>query len=365
MKIKYYLCLLMAVISCATVSSQKMNTADKFLNYLNKYKKKELAAITTPDFKFKRKFSTKITGKKEFLGSYLEDSQTLIAKFHVVKKPNGKSQNYYVVEDQSQYLKLLNVKFPRWNMTITTVAGKVSQVMLAPTEDYDTYITELNSKAEQFNSWMNENYPEVDFDKVTDITQILEYMNAYVESKGILTSDLQQYDESTGQAELVPNTDSLFENMTCMHRNKFTEAKRATFYPFNKAKKVVLISINDKDWESEYFAETPRITDLSIAKTSKELSKSELAVLTDLFYNYGYKKDELVKTISEKIDCPELKNAIVFVDVNGKPFEYIALFFGCDEVEFSSQKVVYGDQCSTKNELLKQFFISNGIEIGQ
>ena len=164
-------------------------------------------------------------------------------------------------------------------------------------------------------------------------------------------------------AQKKSNSNSIYDNMMCVHRNKLTDAKRSAIYPFNKAKKVLLISFNDKDWKFDYFSETPKITDVSIAKTSKELSKSEINQLTDIFYNYGYKKVEYLKTMVEEKDCPELKNAILFVDDKGKPFEYITFSFECDEVEFSSQKVSYGDGCNTKKELVKQFFISKGIEI--
>ncbi|MCX8525595.1 hypothetical protein OF897_16905 [Chryseobacterium formosus] len=229
MKVKSYLYLLLVLISSITISAQKISTTDQFLSYFNNYQKKELEGIITSDFKFKREFSKVITDRKEFLNKYLEDSQTLIAKFKVIKKPDGKNQNYYVVEDQSQYLKLLDVKFPRWNMTITTTAGKVSQAMLSPTNDYDNYVTELTSKTEKFNSWMEENHPEIDLEKLKDLSQVLEYLNEYVKSKGILLSDLQQYDESAKPAVTVSDSDSLFDNMTCLHRNKFTEVKGLLF----------------------------------------------------------------------------------------------------------------------------------------
>jgi hypothetical protein len=353
----------MVTISSITASAQE-NTADQFLKYLNSYQKEELARMITPDFKFKRKFATKTTDRKEFLYKYLEDSKALRAKFKVIEKPDGKTQNYYVVEDQSQYLKLLDVKFPKWNMTITTVGGKVSEVILAPTEDYDTYVAELNSKGEKFNAWMQERHPKVRLEKLTDLAQVVDYLNEYVQSEGIFLSDLQQYDESAGAPEMVPEID-FADNMTCVHRKQLTEAQRASFYPFNKAKKVVLISFNDKDWELHYRTETPKIIDLSKAASSQQLSKADINRLTDLFYNYGFKKMELVKTMKEKLECSELKNVIVFLDANDKPFEYAAFAFDCDEVEFSSPKVGYGDDCSTKRELVKQFFVSKGIETGK
>lgn len=365
MKIKFCLSLLMIVFSCSKVFTQQANTADKFLNYLNDYNKKELESIITPDFQFKREFAKKITDRKEFLNKYLEDSETLVAKFHVIKKSNEKNPNDYVVKDQSQYLKLLDVKFPTWKMSIATKGDKVSSVTLAPTEDYDGYIAEINSKTEKFNSWMNEHHSEVNLRNLTDLSQILEYLNEYVESQGILLSDLQAYDESTRMPESSSDNDSIFDNMTCVHRDKLTETKRASYYPFNKAKKVFLVSLNDKDWKLNYYSKSPKIIDISKAKASKQLNKTEINKLTDLFYNYGYKKMELVKTISQEFECSELKNAIVFVDEKDKPFEYIAFSFDCEKIEFSSQKISYGDECTIKRELVKQFFISNGIETGQ
>lgn len=365
MKIKLYLCLLISVISCITLSAQEKNTADKFLSYLNNYKKKELENIITPDFKFKREFVNKTTDRQEFLHKYLEDSETLAAKFYVIKKYSEKNKDYYVVQDQSLYLKLLDVEFPQWNMTITTTGEKVSEVTLAATEDYDNYITEVGLKGEKFNSWMKKTHPEVKLEKVTDVSRILDYLYAYIDSQGIRWSDLQQYDDVVEGAVTMSNSSSFSDNMSCVHDNKFPEAKRNALYPFGKAKKVLLISFNDKDWRLGYFSETPKITDLSVAKTSKELTKNDINKLTDLFYNYGFKKMELVKTMVEEKDCPELKNAILFIDDKGKIFEYIAFSFGCDEVEFSSRKVSYGDDCTTKKELVKEFFISKGIEIGE
>lgn len=364
MKVKSYLYLLMVAVSSITVSAQKMTTADKFINYFNKYQKNAIIKITTSDFKFKDQFSEETMDKYEFLTDYFDDCETVIAKYKVIKKTTQKNKSYYVVEEQSQYLKLLNIKFAKWNMTITTLGGKVSQVILSPTKDYDNYITELNSKTEKFNSWMKENHPEVDLDKLEDLSQILEYLNDYNISKGILLSDLQQYDESTGIPESLIYNDSGSDNMTCAHRNKFTEAERASFYPFNKAKKVLLISFTDKDRIIDYYAKTPRITDIAMAKSSKQLRKVDINRLTDIFYNYGFKTMKLEKhMVAENPDCPELKCAIVFVDENNKPFEYIAFSFHCDEVEFSSEKVSYGDECSTKREFLKDFFVSKGIDL--
>lgn|GEM_PF-5409537 len=362
MKYPLNLYLFFLIISTISVSAQRTTVADKFLNYLNNYKKKELATIITPNFKINRTFSKKITDKREFLGNYLEESESFIAKYKVISKSIQKNKSKYLVEDQSQYLKLLDVKFPKWNLTITTVTGKVSSVTLAPTDDYDTYIAELNSKIAKFNSWMQEDHPETDLEKI-GIPEVLEYLHKYVESKGILMSNLQNYDETTGNVEIVSKTDNnaIFDNLTCVHRNKLNEVKRAAFYPFNKAKKVLLLSFNDKNWTFEYYVKTPKTINIDTARNVKQLSKIEINKLTDLCYNYGFKKLEFVKTIREEIACSELKNAIVFVDKDNKPFEYIVFSFDCDEVEFSSEKVSYGDECTTKRDLLKQFFIANGI----
>ncbi|REC53033.1 hypothetical protein DRF62_14680 [Chryseobacterium piscium] len=84
-----------------------MSTEDKFLNYFNNYQKKELEGIINSGFKFKREFSKVITDRKEFLNKYLEDPQTLIAKFKVIEKPDGKNQNYYVVKKSAMVMNAL------------------------------------------------------------------------------------------------------------------------------------------------------------------------------------------------------------------------------------------------------------------
>ncbi|WP_153393225.1 hypothetical protein [Chryseobacterium vaccae] len=361
MKTKLYLCLLMAAVSSITVSAQTMSLADQFISYFNNYQKKELAMMTTSDFKFKNESSDEILNRYDFFTFYFDDSETLLSKYKIIKKTTQKDKTYYVVEEQSQFFKLLDVKFPKWNMTITTVEGEVDEVALTPTEGYDAYMTELKSKTEKFDAWMTEHYPKVDLEELTDPFLILEYLNKYVQSKGISLSGLQKYDESTGIPELLTDKDSKFDNMACVHQNKLTEAERTSFYPFNKAKKVLLISFTDKDKELNYYAETPRITDLAIAQSTKQLNKVDINRLTDIFYNYGYKKLEM--TVRQKYDCPEFKNAIVFLDENDKPFEYIALSFDCGQIEFSSRKMNYGQECNTKREFLEVFFVSKGVDI--
>lgn len=350
----------MAVISCIPVSAQE-NPADKFLKYFNNYQKKELALMTTSDFKFSNESSDGTLDRYDFFTFYFDDCETLLTKYKVIKKTTQKTKSEYLVEEQSQFFKLLDVKFPKWNMTITTVKGEVDKVTLTPAEGYDAHTAELKSGTEKFDAWMNEHYPEVDLEKLTDPFPILDYLNKYVQSRGILLSDLQQYDASTGIPELLSDKDSESDNMACVHLNKFTEAERTAFYPFNKAKKIFLISFTDKDQELDYYAKIPRITDMAIAKSSKQLNKVDINRLTDIFYNYGYKKLEMM--VRHKEDCSEFKNAIVFVDENDKPFEYIVLSFDCDQIEFSSRKVSYGQECNTKREFLQMFFVSKGIDI--
>jgi hypothetical protein len=353
---------IISILFCFSGFSQKNNPSQKFITYLNNYQEKELATIITSDFKLKRSFSSIVTNRKEFLASYLKDCETLIAKYKIIEQPNEENQNYYLVLDQSQYLKLLQVKFPTWKMFIKTVAGKVSEVTLEPTEDYESYLEELNSKTELFYTWMSENYPEADIQNTNDLSVTIDYLNTYIQLNDVGLFELEQYDDNQN-AKIV--TIEINDDLSCIHRNKYSAVKRTSFYPFNKAKKVLLISFIDQSSNSDYYSKNNKIDDLSVAKNSKTLTKNEINSLTDLIFNMGFKKMVYEKFISATSPCPDLKNAIVFVDQNEKPFEYIELFFGCDQIEFSSKEIEYGDDCTNKLELIKQFFISNGIDVGQ
>jgi len=61
------------------------------------------------------------------------------------------------------------------------------------------------------------------------------------------------------------------------------------------------------------------------------LAAADIDKLSDLLFNIGYDTKNLFKT--QVPECPELKNAIIFLDAKGKPFDYIGVYFGCNAME--------------------------------
>jgi len=145
----------------------------------------------------------------------------------------------------------------------------------------------------------------------------------------------------------------------CINHNKYSAKQRLKFYPFNRAKKVALISYSDAAVEAELYTAIDKLPKLEQADKVVMLNSQEIYDLTNTIYNIGYAEPVFVKTLA--IDCPETKNAIVFLDGSGKPFEYILLYFGCNQYGYSSEKVKDGDYCTEKFDLLKQHFTVKGI----
>ncbi len=148
-----------------------------------------------------------------------------------------------------------------------------------------------------------------------------------------------------------PNPNSF--NLKCVHANSYTEKQRFAFYPFNKASSVKLISFKDT-----------QNTEISDRKTKSHeeitLNKQEMVKLTDILYNYSSRG----KRYEEETNCYEPRNAIIFCDNQGTEFERIELCFECSQYKKSSDKMMIGDFCVGKYELLKHLFRKVGIKYG-
>jgi hypothetical protein len=95
--------------------------------------------------------------------------------------------------------------------------------------------------------------------------------------------------------------------------------------------------------------------------TLKSITFSHVDILTDILYNYGYGGPVYIG--SEPL-CYNPKNAILFLDRNGKVFEYVEICFECQKTKESSEKILLGQMCDEKMNMLKQFFKKIGIEFG-
>ncbi|MDJ1481979.1 hypothetical protein QNI16_15870 [Cytophagaceae bacterium YF14B1] len=183
------------------------------------------------------------------------------------------------------------------------------------------------------------------------------------------------------------------ENSHCQYTHRYSIKERRRFYPFNKVKRIEVISFENEENEIseeteqslpeiEYIPAKPDINNDSVIEIRTEpiykiktdslpvkvnrtrdsliLSDSQINKLTDILYNYSYHNGRVMQTISL---CYTPRHKIVFYNVQNKAFAFIELCFECQNEEHSP-KVQLGDFCSEKWDLLKNFFREIGITYG-
>lgn len=149
--------------------------------------------------------------------------------------------------------------------------------------------------------------------------------------------------------------------------------ERLQNYPFNNSIKIQLVSFKSSfdTVQKQYYKDSlPRMNDTvcySKLFEVKNLTYLQVDKLTDILYDYGYRKqmksDDLIY-IGSMLECYNPRNAILFIDSSGKTFEFIEICFECRKTERSSDKISLGEMCNQKLELIKNFFKEVGIEYG-
>lgn len=172
--------------------------------------------------------------------------------------------------------------------------------------------------------------------------------------------------------------DSIYrKHFECFYSARYTAAQRSAFYPFNKAVKVQLIRFSQPTdvgkWPDTISAEELKkqaYLPLSLGgfkgttirlRETLFLTQPGIDTLTDILYNYSY--TPVRKTNSNLIDeptCYEPRNAILFIDADGKVIAWMEYCFTCSGYRHSSTKINY-DFCNEKYEMLRKFFFDRGL----
>jgi len=142
----------------------------------------------------------------------------------------------------------------------------------------------------------------------------------------------------------------------CFKRNNFTFKQRLNNYPFNITKSVMLISFEDT---SNYLP--LKTSPFSKFKETKSLNSVQIDSLTNLLYNFGVKGSTFKYTPAA---CYVPRNAILFLNSKGKVFEFIEICFECHRTRVSSKRIDDGISCNQKFNILKSYFIRQGIKYG-
>ncbi|MES2062149.1 MAG: hypothetical protein V4456_09535 [Bacteroidota bacterium] len=163
------------------------------------------------------------------------------------------------------------------------------------------------------------------------------------------------YDEPSPRAIIAT---SIAEE--CLFANKYSKTERRNMYPFKKAVKVMLVSFD----ESGLIPVKNKIINKQRVAEQAVLDDVQTDSLTSILYNVGYTPVQQKLLSMGQANCYEPRNGILFIDMAGRAFEYIEICFACHRTETSSKKVLEGEYCSTKFNLLRTFFVNAGIRYG-
>jgi hypothetical protein len=163
-------------------------------------------------------------------------------------------------------------------------------------------------------------------------------------------------------------------NTNCTRRTNKSFSERLKKYPFNLTTELQLVSFWDNidtvNGEIEYGRDSlPRMNDTICYSKLYEIKKLTFAgvdKLTDIFYNYGipYHRPDGKFYLGSVNQCYNPRNAILFLDKNGKAFEFIEICFECKRTRESSDKISLGQMCDRKLDMIKAIFKEAGIEYG-
>lgn len=139
-------------------------------------------------------------------------------------------------------------------------------------------------------------------------------------------------------------------------------------YPFNKASKIKLVYFNtfeplDDTLSIEKITPLEKIKNkiaLTNVKKATEIDSKEIEKLLQIFFATDSKSKPFY-ILDTKCYVP--RNAIVFYNELGNPFEFIEICFNCRKIYTSSKKIELGYTCNDKYEMLKKVFEENGFEI--
>ncbi len=169
------------------------------------------------------------------------------------------------------------------------------------------------------------------------------------------------------QALMTKKDDSLATvNLQCQKTNILLVEERNKQYPFNKAKRIELISFSDttSDFAIALPVKNGRL-EYSKILDQKKLDTGQVNVLTDIWFNVGRTPIHNIKyTYSTGASCYEPRNGIIFIDAQDRVFEYVEICFGCQRNRYSSKRIKPWDDCEQKYEILRNYFAQQGVKFG-
>ena len=142
------------------------------------------------------------------------------------------------------------------------------------------------------------------------------------------------------------------EKYDCIYK-KNSKTDWTQKYPFANAEKIIWVS-----WKSEEKGRPKTIKDFTKDTIHWEIFSDSISInsinekkLTDILFNYKY-------TVKGKYDlsssCYNPRDAILFLDKNGKLIDYVEMCFECTDYRLMTTKWKF-DFCDGKLDLLKKY----------
>ncbi len=154
-------CSVLLLIACSLhIQAQSdQQVALKYLAFTNAYQGDSLQRLLADDFQFKRSFVAYSNDKSSFINAYIPFSRQVSGTFTVLGIQN-RSPLQYLVRDESDYIRYLNLEFPTWILTITTKNQQVKLVLLDTTDSSARYLREIPAKDDAFRLWQEVHHPD-------------------------------------------------------------------------------------------------------------------------------------------------------------------------------------------------------------
>ncbi|WP_124587295.1 hypothetical protein [Pedobacter sp. KBW06] len=160
----------------------------------------------------------------------------------------------------------------------------------------------------------------------------------------------------------------------CSFTNKYTPQQRLAMYPFSKATKVWAVSYKYRGIDTDEHNDLNNfpgrglyvrdgVLDTTTLIEIKKLKTQQIAELTDLIFNTGYKTKWKVH-IEEFGKCFEPRNALIFLNSEDKVIDYLEICFECKQNHSKSELFDIGILCNQKYELFSSYFKSIGVSYG-
>ena len=156
-----YLITITCLLLASTAPAQNSNSpAHKFIAFLNHYERDSLQILLMDDFLLDRTYTNFANDKTSLLDQYLPHSKNFNGKFNILKTLSETDPVQFLVEDQSDYLKYLNIDCPSWKIAISTRGEKVYRATIDTTQSYQKYLADLKVKDAAFERWLLRKHPD-------------------------------------------------------------------------------------------------------------------------------------------------------------------------------------------------------------